>query len=62
MRRAILDPVVLSDDERQQLERWPGRPENSQELAFRCRIVLSCADDGHNSEVGARLGVGRSVV
>jgi hypothetical protein len=59
MRRSVLVPLVLSDDEREQFERWSRRPESSQALAFRCRIVLACADGGHNTEVAARLGVGR---
>ena len=41
MRRSVLGPLVLSDDEREQLERWARRPKSSQALAFRCRIVLS---------------------
>ena len=62
MRRSVLDPLVLSDDEREQLERWARRPKSSQALAFRCRIVLACADRGNNTEVAARLGVARSTV
>ena len=62
MRRSVLDPLVLSDDEREQLERWARRPKSSQALAFRCRIVLACADGGHNTEVAARLGIARSSV
>jgi transposase len=57
MRRSVLDPVVLSDDERETLERWARRPKSSQALALRCRIVLACAEGGHNFEVAERLGV-----
>jgi hypothetical protein len=31
--------VVLSDEEREMLERWARRPKSSQALALRCRIV-----------------------
>src|ERR1700693_2874364 len=57
MRRSVLDPVVLSDDERETLERWARRPKSAQALALRCRIVLACADGGHNFEVAQRLGI-----
>ena len=57
MRRSVLEPVVLSDDERETLERWARRPKSSQALALRCRIVLACADAGHVIEVAERLGV-----
>jgi transposase len=63
MRKSVLVPLVLSDDERATLERWARRPKSSQALAFRCRIVLECAKgDGHNSEVAERLGVSRGTV
>ena len=57
MRRSVLEPVVLSDDEREALERWARRPKSAQALALRCRIVLACAEGGHNTEVADRLGV-----
>jgi transposase len=57
MRRSVLEPVVLSDDERATLERWARRPKSAQALALRCRIVLECAKGGHNTEVAARLGI-----
>jgi transposase len=62
MRRSVLDPVVLSDDEREQLERWARRPKSSQALALRCRIVLECAKGGHVTEVASRLGLDRATV
>jgi transposase len=49
--------LVLSDDERQTLSTWAGRPKSSQRLALRARIVLACADDPSNKAVAARLGV-----
>lgn len=55
--------IVLSDDERETLERWARRPKSAQSLALRCRIVLACADDEVTStEVAERLGVTRATV
>ena len=56
MRKSVLEPLVLSDDERSTLERWARRPKSAQALALRCRIVLECAKGGHNTEVAERLG------
>jgi transposase len=49
--------IILSDDERQTLQRWAQRPRSSQALALRCRIVLACADGLSNVAVGEQLGV-----
>ena len=54
--------VVLSDDERETLERWARRPKSAQALALRCRIVLLCADGATNTEVVRRLGVSHPTV
>jgi len=54
--------VVLSDDERETLERWARRPKSAQALAMRCRIVLACADGGHVYEVAERLGLDEHTV
>lgn len=62
MRRSVLEPVVLSDNEREMLERWARRPKSSQALALRCRIVLACADGGYVHEVAQRLGVNAHTV
>ena len=62
MRSSSLDPVVLSDDERAQLERWARRPKSAQVLALRCRIVLACADGGHIYEVADQMGLDRGTV
>ena len=62
MAKSVLAPVVLSDDERETLERWARRPKSAQALALRCRIVLECANGGHNTEVAERLGVKRTTV
>jgi transposase len=54
--------VVLTDQERETLERWERRHTSAQALALRCRIVLACAEGGSNSEIAGRLGVNRSTV
>ena len=50
--------IVLTEDERETLERWARRPKSAQALALRCRIVLLCAEpDLTNGEIAGRLGV-----
>jgi len=50
--------VVLTDEERDTLERWARRPKSSQALALRCRIVLACADEERtNGDIAADLSV-----
>ena len=44
------EDLVLSDDERQTLERWARRPNCAQSTpALRCRIVLECAKGRTNT-------------
>lgn len=54
--------IVLSDEERQTLERWARRPKSAQSLALRCRIVLAVAAGGTDGEVAAHLGIHRTTV
>ncbi len=54
--------VVLSDEEREVLQRWARRPTSAQALALRCRIVLAAADGEPSNEIAARLGCTRSTV
>jgi transposase len=51
--------VVLSPDERRQLEAWARRPTSAQALAQRSRIVLLAAEGLKNTEIAARLGLAR---
>jgi transposase len=53
---------VLSDEERETLERWARRPNSAQALALRCRVVLACAEGATNNEVASRLGVNQATV
>ena len=47
--------IVLSDDERETLERWARRPKTGQALALRCRIVLAAADGITNQQIARKL-------
>lgn len=54
--------VVLSESEREVLERWARRPKSAQALALRCRIVLAAAEGQSSREIAARLGCNTSTV
>src|SRR3954451_780477 len=54
--------IVLSDEERAQLEAWERRGSSAQALALRSRIVLAAAECPNNSEIARRLGVAVSSV
>ena len=45
--------LVVSEAEREALERWARRPSSAQALAQRSRIVLACAE-GHTNQAVAR--------
>ena len=49
--------MILSDDERAELERIARRAKSAQALALRARIVLACADGLSNKDAGAKVGV-----
>src|SRR5713226_2225311 len=54
--------VVLSEEEREVLERWARRPKSAQALALRCRIALAAADGDSSKEIAARLGCSAQTV
>jgi len=54
--------VILSDDERATLERWARRPNSAQAFAFRCRVVLACAEGATTTAVAARMGLSPNTV
>jgi transposase len=54
--------VVLTDEEREVLERWARRPKSAQALALRCRIVLAAADGEPSKDIATRLGCDKSTV
>jgi transposase len=51
--------LVLSEEEREQLEAWARRPSSAQALAERSRIVLCAAEGMKNTQIAARLGLSR---
>src|SRR4051794_1329331 len=53
--------LVLTDEERAQLEAWARRRKSAQALAQRSRIVLAAADGVANTEIARQLGIHRSV-
>jgi transposase len=54
--------IVLSEEEREVLERWARRPKSAQALALRCRIVLAAAEGEQSRDIAARLGCNKSTV
>ncbi len=54
--------LVLSDEERQTLERWARRPKSPQSLAIRSKIILQSAAGATNNEVAATVGVNQATV
>ncbi|MCA1681432.1 MAG: IS630 family transposase [Actinobacteria bacterium] len=54
--------IVLSAEEREQLESWTRRHTSAQALALRSRIVLAAAEGLKNSEIAERLEVSRPTV
>src|SRR6266545_4922565 len=59
---AVRAEVVLSDEERETLERWARRPTSAQALAFRCRVVLAAAEGRSSTEIAADLGCNHNTV
>jgi len=57
--KAVLE---LTDQERDQLQRWARRRKSSQALALRSRIVLACASGSDNKTVAAELGCAQATV
>ena len=50
-------PLVLTEEERQTLERWARRRSSAQAVALRARIVLACAEGATNVAVAGQLGI-----
>jgi transposase len=49
--------LILSDEERETLERWARRRKSSQSLALRSRIVLACGQGQDSKHVASLLKV-----
>src|SRR4051794_14892011 len=54
--------LVLSDEEREVLQRWARRPLSSQQLALRSRIVLACELGTSNVAVAREFGISSATV
>jgi transposase len=54
--------IRLTDAEREALESYVRRRNTAQALALRARIVLRCAEGGHDGVVAEELGVERNTV
>lgn len=57
-------PIMLTDDEREQLRAWSRRPASAQALAARSWVVLACVDaaGAANGQIAEGLGVSRNMV
>jgi transposase len=53
--------VVLSGEEREQLEAWSRRRTSAQALAMRSRVVLAAAEGLKNTEIAERLSISRGM-
>jgi transposase len=54
--------LELSSEQREELEGLARRRNTAQALALRARIILACAEGGHNTQVAQRLGIFRQTV
>jgi transposase len=54
--------LSLTEEERDQLQRWARRSSSTQALALRSKIILACADGSSNTKVAAELGVREQTV
>ncbi|HXL59330.1 MAG TPA: helix-turn-helix domain-containing protein, partial [Mycobacterium sp.] len=61
-RGSVATRIVLTDDERAELERWVRRRTSAAGLALRARVVLAAAEGGSNTELAVRLGVNRGTI
>lgn len=55
-------PLTITDDEREVLERWSRRPKSPHSIAQRARIVVLAADGLSNKDVAERVGVNPATV
>ena len=53
-------PVILSAEDRQQLEQWQTSHSTPQQVALHCRIVLAAADGQPSLQIAAELNINRS--
>lgn len=53
----VCEPLNVTVEERRELENWVRRPKTAQRLAWRARIVLSCAEGQKNQDLAQQLGL-----
>ena len=54
--------LVLSEEQRKQLDQWLAAMGTPQQVALRCRIVVASADRRPELAIAAELGVNRKTV
>jgi transposase len=54
--------LILTETERESLQRWSRRPKSSQFLALRSRIILACGRGSSNTQVAKELSVSKPTV
>jgi transposase len=54
--------LSLTEEERDQLQRWARRSSSTQALALRSKIILACADGSSNTKVAAELRIREQTV
>src|SRR6266542_5802027 len=52
-------PVILSSEDRQQLEQWQLSHKTPQQVALHCRIVLAAADGRPSLQIASALNINR---
>src|SRR5207253_4188678 len=57
-----IPPLILTEDERDTLERWARRPTSARALAERARLVLECAAGKTNTVVARELRVTKQTI
>ncbi len=56
------EPLAVSPEHRQILERWVRAPSTPQNIVTRARVVLMAAEGAANNRIASELGVSRSTV
>jgi len=59
-RRAI--PIILTEPDQQELERWVNAHKTPQQVAQRCRIILATAKGQQDKEVARSMGINYKTV
>jgi FixJ family two-component response regulator len=57
-----IQPLQLSREERETLERWLRRPTSAQALSLQARVILSCAEGKTNTKVAQQMQLSKPTV